>query len=287
MNYTENSIGKSRNSRRRRRNITRRIFLILFVICFCFFAYKIYRLPFKDKISIQIVNSELLNTGFLLDEIKNKIEDKIFFSISSNDISNRLLTICPLLQDVVIRKYIFPECKIIVYVIEKNIWGKISKQDNSSEVTFVTDEGDLVMPFQIDISLIPDNLIPVYLLEANVLSAHELRILKNNFDTIQHDYKLKIEKAQIVKNKILEIVSVHGSRIKIGKINEEMNNLVSMLNESIAIINEREYFPEYIDLSLENSVVFKRVKKNDEDKLMDKKTKSNSILNKKRYSVRQ
>ena len=72
---------RQRDFYRKQRNIIRRILLFLLFISFVFLSYKIYHLPFKQSIEIEVINNHLINTEYIKNQIAQETSISWFFLI--------------------------------------------------------------------------------------------------------------------------------------------------------------------------------------------------------------
>ena len=283
----EYNIYQKRNKHRRRRNLIRRMFLVLFIVVIIFFVFKIYSLQYRKNIEVSVLNNSLVNLDYLNSEINKHIKNKNFFLISTRDLSNRLIDSCGLLSDVVARKYIFPKYQIILLTVEKKIWAKVVSISNNV-LSYVTDDGELVDPLQVNINLLPEYLTSLYLNNKKHLNADAYQIIKEMINMIHGEYNLRVEKAIVTNDFELNIIcddlvnEVKGLKINLGRINNELINRTSdRLSRALELIGDRGYLVEYIDLNLDNSVVFKELK--NVDNVDIKEPKKKGFFKRKKY----
>lgn len=265
MDSLEYNIYKKRNDRRRKRNIARRVSLIGFIIIFSFVLYQIYLIPVRNPISINLELNKLVNTEFIINRINAYVQSKNFFLIAPNEISKQVTDECNLLKKIVIRKYIFPTVSLRAYVVEKNVLGKI-RFKNSGDIVksehYLTDEGNLVDPKFIVEDKIESALIPVTAVSGNSVALLDLKLLMQALKKISDNYGLIINDAQINYDGELKVLCDKDLKIIVGKIGEEILKRVARLKDVMEIVHRRDYLVDYIDLTLDNSVVFKKQIKN-------------------------
>lgn len=285
----EYNIYQKRNKHRRRRNLIRRIFLVLSVIVVIFFIFKIYSLQYKNKVEINVLNSSLVNSDYLENEIQQHIENKNFFLISMRHLSEKLIRSCNLLGDAVARKYIFPKYQLILFVVEKNIWAKVVSYDMSKDhvLSYVTDDGNLVNPSQVNVNLSPKHLTLLYLNNKKNVNANKYQSIGSAIKEIKKKYNLIVKQAIVTNDSELNVIcddlinEVEGVQIKAGRIDNELAQRINMLEQALEVIGDKGYLIEYIDLTLDNSIVFKESKNVDKPNL-DKHRKKD-FFKKKKY----
>lgn len=242
----------------RQRNNTRRILLVVFLFCYLFLFYKTSLLPKNAMLEVVIVNNNLIDRDFIVQAVLNHVSTKNYFFVSPRKISNELIESFSLLRDAVVRKYLVPDSKIFVFIKEKKLWSKliVDKRNELKEFNLITEDGDIVPLNYVNLNLLPRNLLPVYTnLEIN---KKQFLLLKNVFDMLRKEFKFNVSDFLVTKPFDLEIRSVEGFRIKAGKIDDEIIKRVSKLKDIIALIKERNYVIEYLDLTLEGGAVFKK-----------------------------
>ena len=81
-------------------------------------SYTLYEISLNTKTTLTIKNNYLVSTSFLTDFIEHKLEGKRFFFINLRSISEDLVRSVPVFKSVFIRRYLIPENKLIVYLVE-------------------------------------------------------------------------------------------------------------------------------------------------------------------------
>lgn len=256
----ESHIKDRRSYHRRRRNVIRRFFLILFVAIYLIFAIKIFLIPTYKPLKIEVINNLLIQTNYITHVVLDQVDSKNFFLISPNKISNYLLNTTDLIKNVVVRKYTMPECKLIVYVKEKDVWAEMLLDNfRNKKRYFITCEGDLIPIDYVNLSVLPQNLITIYSNFGIVPSSSDLCDLKRIFDLICFGMHLKVSNFFLDDQGYLEIFLGDGLKIKAGKMDGDLLKRVSQLKEALGAIRGRSYKAEYLDLTLESGAVFKRL----------------------------
>ena len=259
----EYTIYQRRNSLRRRRNIIRRIALFLSVIFFIFLGSSIYSAAFKITPDIQVINNKVSDVENLKNTVNNLVSGENLFLISPRKIRNELVQTNKLLKEVVVRKYIFPKYQLIVYIDEKKIWSEIfSITGDELASFFLTDEGNVIPKSFVDLNLLHNQLIPVLCDHLDSIDTDSFFTVRNVVDIVYKKFGLQINKATISNDLELALVTNDGLNnellIKAGMIDNELFKRISRLEESLNLIRQKAYLVEYIDLTLENSVVLKR-----------------------------
>lgn len=252
MSRLEDKILQERNFYRRRRNIIRHIFLILFVISFLFFWNKVFQVSKTIIPEVEIISNFLLNKSFIVEQINLQIKNKNFLLISPVQITKYLYSSIGLVKKILVRKYLFPKCKLFVIVKEKKIWATLSNSKNA----FVTDEGDIVPAFYLNLNLLPKNLILID--SASTLGKPSLNILKRTYDTLSKRFSFFVSKF-LINNKLeIEIYSKDNIRIKAGQLDNNLPVRVLKLEKILQLIKDHSYSIEYLDLTLDKGAIFKK-----------------------------
>lgn len=260
MEKIEYYISTRRNYYRKRRNLIRRLFLVLVVVCYLFVGYKIFLISKEPLPKVEIIGSFLIQDKYIIDRVVQQISNKNFFLISPKKISNDLAQSFLLLKDVVIRKYLIPEPRLIVFLKEKSIWARlvIELPHNINKNMLISNDGDLLSEEYLNLTQIPKNLLPIYVNDANLLQKSHLCILKKVFDILEKDFNLRIKNFLITNTFDLEIYPQSSFKIKAGKIDTDLFKRISMLKEVMKAINEKSYLIEYLDLTLESGAIFRK-----------------------------
>ena len=254
---------------RERRNTVRRLFFFVFLIFFFCSVYYTVQIPTKKSVSIELSKNHLVNNEYIVQSISKQITGKNFFFISPKTITKNLLLSCGLLKDVVIRKYLLPELKLIVFVKEKQLWGKLLS-DNG--LMYITNEGNLVNGNYINVNLLPANLLLIFCSNTKLISESTLLTLKETLDFFQANLKIKINKFLITDRNTLEIYTDNFIKIDAGYIDATLPEKITKLTDILKQIKNKSYLIRYIDLSLENGAVIKKADEKEIDKKeIDKK----------------
>ena len=121
---------------RERRNNVRKFFFFFFSFLFVFCVNFLLRLPSKKPLILEISKSYLLKDEYISQNISKQVAGKNFFFISPKVVTKNLLLSSGLLKDVVVRKYLFPELKLLIFVKEKQLWGKLIT-NNENHPTYI------------------------------------------------------------------------------------------------------------------------------------------------------
>lgn len=262
MDQIELQILNRRNSFRKQRNTIRRIVLLLFLVIFFGFTYRLFVSPSKSVVKIEIANNRMLQGSYFVDEISKQILSKNFFFINLAQISKDLVNFNPLLKKVVVRRYIIPEPRLLVFAEEKPVWGELKYNNGQKEIGFITNEGDLVSLQYLNHDAILRMLIPIELTQSKIPPKADFILLKSLADNLLKTYKLSIHKFLIGDKNELEVYTLSGLRIKMGKIDNDLFQRVKSLKEILNAIKYKSYEDAYLDLTLESGAVFKPIKSN-------------------------
>ena len=266
MNDFQTNLLLRRKHYRERRNTVRRAFFFLFLILFFLSLYFTLQIPNKKPVTIEISKSHLLKDVYLVQKISSQVKDKNFFFISPRAVTKNLLSSCELLKDVVIRKYLFPEFKLLIFVKEKQIWGKLVDNIGGNNFVYITNEGDLISENYINFNLLPENLTLVFSVNSKPLSENTLLILKKVLDFLNTNLKIKISKFLITDRDTLEIYTDNSIKIDAGYIDSNLLTKITKLSDILNQIKKKSYLIQYIDLSLENGAVIKKADEKEIDK---------------------
>lgn len=272
MDVVEYNILNKKKYFKKRRNFIRRFFLFLFVSSFLYLVIQVFALPGKNPLSVYINNSYFVSPEYVKSYISDRALDKNFFLLSTREISSSIIQSAPILKSVFIRKYIFPELKLIVFLKEKNIWGQLffKKMQPVGEPLYLTDEADILSPDYLNLQNLPSALASIYVYSREVPSKKTLLLIKENQEMLVNKIKLPIKLLVLTEKNDLEIYSVFGFKIKCGKVDDFLCERILNLNKMPEIfkgIKNGEYRSGYLDLTLENAAVLKN---NSEDKVEKK-----------------
>ena len=248
----------------KRRNIVRRFFLTLFVVFFLIFFYKHFFVLLDNPFKINIFNNKLLNINSIYDSVFNLSHGKNLFSISPRELSKKIIQSNQLLEGLVIRKYLYPQPAIVVFVKEKDIWAVVNYETSNMNEKYVTSDGDLIsfknLQLNFDNDLLKNQLVSILCNGQLQLSKENLLLLKNIFHVMQNRFNCKINKFYISNNKKIEIFTSSNLRIKLGLLSPNLIGSLSKLNEIFNLVKKNSYIIHYIDISLENGALVKQIK---------------------------
>ena len=254
-------IFKNRNFYRKRRNFIRRVLLVLLVFSCVFFLFRVTNHVKNTDPKIEILGARVINQNFLLSDILKQTNIKNFFLLSPKKISCNLLDSFKLLEDVVVRKYIFPEIRICVFLREKNIWARILNTKNINQISFVTNEGDIILGSYLNPNNIPTNILDIYSQnDLNTLSKDRLVIIKDLSEHLKNYEKFLVSSFIIDNKSNLDFsLRVDGKllRVKAGNINETLFNKIKSLSEIIETVGAKLNEIKYIDLTLDTGAIIK------------------------------
>ncbi len=253
--------------------MVRRFFLTLFVFIFLFCLYYVFQISYNRKIKIEVSNNYLVKSEVVIRSVSSLTSGKNFFFIYPSKLSENLVSSYGLIKNVVIRKYLIPELKISIFVKEKNLWGRLITLANGT--VYITDEGDLVKSDYINLNLLPSDL-TLILINNNVnVTKNTLLILKDVHDFFENLLKIKINRFIVTDRNILEIYTDNSIKINAGYIDKSVLEKIVKLSDIFNQINKQSDLIQYIDLSLENGAVIKKL---DENGFKEKHSKLFMIL---------
>lgn len=261
MNFETNLLLK-RKQYRERRNSVRKFFFFVLSFFFVAMLYVLLQIPSRSFPKVEIYKTNLVKSDYVLQLVNKELSGKNFFLISPRAITKNLLLACPLLSDVFIRKYLYPEYKIIVVVKENSLWGKIVQGNNSNSGIFITNNGKQVQSSSINSNLLPVDLILLSSNNKNTFTESTLLILKDVLDYFNKTLQIKVEKFFVTDSNTLEIYIDNSIKIDAGYIDIKILEKIQKLNDILTQIKKKSYLIKYIDLSLENGAV---IRKNDEE----------------------
>lgn len=259
MRSVEDKIKIVKNTSRNKRNSIRRFLLFLFFCLFVFFIFKIFNYAVSKKIEIKIYQSEFTNKKLLQGQMQNYLERKNFYLVSPKEIKKHLLLKFPILTNAVIRKYIFPEMILVVYVTERNVWGilKAFESGNLLYEKYIADDGVFI-----NRSLLSDKIKRysfINLVTFNVkLTGKDFKIVKKSIDFLSEKYKLKLSTININSSYDIEFICSNSMKIKAGKLDEDLIQRLVKIEPAIEVINKNAYTIDYLDLTLDSSILLKK-----------------------------
>ena len=241
-----------------RRNFLRRIFLSLFILVLLLIFADFLYAEKKSQLKVEIITCSLLDENDLVKELISQTQGKNFFFLSSKKIGQSLLLIFPTLKDVKVRKYLFPEKKILVFASAKELWGSFFYANHSelNDLDYITDCGDLVKTFTLKKKYVPIGLLPVY--STKILSKVQFLLLKKISEYFSQNLGLIVTKFCVNDKNDLEIYTDNSIKIKAGVINESLFEKTKTLLNILDVIKDKPYLIEYIDLSLDKGAVIKK-----------------------------
>jgi len=259
MNSIEYSIHKKRTEHRRKRNVIRRFFLFVSILIIAIFLYQLYLLPAKTDIPVVFEKNKLLNTELIKSQVEEYVNGKNFYLISLNKLSKEILDSCTLLKNIIIRKYIFPKCQFVAYVVEKDVWGMLKPLSGSNYgmTYFISSEGNLILPEYVVEENIEDILILLTAKNSDDLTPVVLNIAMKNLLLMKDKFMLEIKEVSIEEDNKMTITCMDDLIIKAGKINDGLYERTGRLQKALEIAHDKGLVLQYIDLTLEKSVVFK------------------------------
>ena len=262
MNKFKTDLLLRRRYYKEKRNTIRNFFFFFFFLLFILFTGFLFHVTNKKPVKIEFSDARLVKNEYITQNISKQIAGKNFFFISPRRITENLLLSCGLLKDVVMRKYLLPELKLLVFVKEKQLWGKLINNLGENNPVYITNEGNLVSGNYINFNLLPANLILVFCTNNKFASEATLLILKDTLDFFNRNLQIKINKFLVTDRNTLEIYMDNSIRINAGYIEPNLLTKITKLRGILNQIKKNSYLIQYIDLSLENAAV---IKKADED----------------------
>ena len=260
MNNVESNISERRRFYLKRRNTIRRILLIFFAVVYTFLLYKIYTYTQYTKsnfIRIESYGNKFSNNELFQRELYSYLESRNFYFISPRELSKKLMEVLPIIENVAIRKYIFPDIKLVVSIKEKEVWGRVFYFASSKISSYLTSKGDIISSNCINIESLPKNLLNIYFEEGFAPTSLLLSNLKNFLDEILKRKLIQIVEIKINKNNEVEIKSQDGLIIKVGQLQNDFFIKLQRLETVMKLIKNGIICIEYLDLNYEGSAVIK------------------------------
>lgn len=262
MDVVEYNILNKKKYFKKRRNFIRRFFLFLFVLSFLYLAFRVSSLPAKNNLSVYVNNTFFVSPEYVREYVLDRALSQNFFLLSTRGISSSIVQSAPILKSVFIRKYIFPELKLIVFLKEKNIWGELFLKNSQSagEPLYLTDEADILSPNYLNLQNLPVELAKIYVYSRELPSKKTLLLIKQNQEILVNKIQLPLKFLVLTEKNDLEIYSMFGFKIKCGKVDDFLYERILNLNKMPKIfqgIKNGEYKSGYLDLTLENAAVLK------------------------------
>lgn len=255
MKNIQIDILNKRNQLRKRRNVIRRIFLVLFISISVLFFRVLFAYPYNKLLEINVINNKYVNDKWLKEIVLKNANNKNIFIVSPRYISKVIVSELSLFKAIFIRRYFFPKPKIFIVLNEKNIYSKVYFKN---DLFYMTDEGELINPKYLNLTKLPSDLISVYIDERpNVFS-------KNIFSTISRlsrsleKLNIKVLKFLLDKKTNLFVYSTEEQIICLGMVNngEVLQNLM-LLQPTLELIQKNSVMMKTIDLR-ENSYAILR-----------------------------
>ncbi len=262
MHKKEFDFFNKRNIYRIRRNRIRRVFLVGFIIMFLYCGTKLINHSSSNNVQIEIVNNYLLKNDYIANCLASSIKTTNFFLINPLNLSNSLVTSEPLFKNIIIRKYLFPTCKIVAFVEEEKIWGKLlesNKSYNQANNTFklITDDCNLVTLENLNLTLIPNDLFIIELFSQTVNLNQDLKTIKLITEWFKNNLTIGIQKIIISDNDKLDILMTSGLKIKAGVIDSDIIKRVNKVKDILDLVKYNSG-DGYLDLTLESGAIFKQ-----------------------------
>lgn len=258
MDNIEYKLQKRRNHFRKRRNVLRRVLLIVLMLFFIFGVYKLYKFPEGKRIKIRIFNSQITNNHELKSLIKLGVSNG-FYGLSTKDLSRSVLNEIPVLKNIVIRKYLFPALEINCYLNEKAVWGKYICEDEGHDV-YILDDGEKTLAKYLNLDNLKESELKKLCFKQEI-SNEKMQSLMQILDKIDKQKIVIINKVTLAEDGNIQFVTDENVLIKAGKFDEDLTERVSKLNDAITVVQQKDYKVSYIDLTLDNSVAIKKESK--------------------------
>lgn len=266
MNDLQINLLSRRKHYRDRRNTVRKIFFFLFLIWSIYSVYFVSQIPNKKILTIELSKNYLVKDVYITQNISKHIVGKNFFFLSPRILAQDLLLSCGLFKDIVMRKYLLPELKLVISVKEKQLWGRLVASNTDNALLYVTNEGNLVNGDYINLSFLPRNLVLIFCTNSKFASEATLIRLKNTLDFFKTNLKITIDKFLITERNTLEIYTDNSIKIDAGYIDSNLLDKITKLSDILNQIKKKSYLIQYIDLSLENGAVVKKLNEKETDK---------------------
>ncbi|GEM_PF-5363557 len=279
MSAFEIDIKKNRNFYKQRRNNIRKISLIIFLLLFICLAWGLNRFYINKPFEIVVFNNKLLPAEHLKSFLSKDLECKNFFLLSPRKISNNLKESLPLIDELVVRKYLIPKKKIYLLVKEKSVWASIFyKTINPNEVLLVTDKAQVITLNKANIMHYPEQLLPIYVDNVYSLKSSQIILLKKIYELVKN-ISFNIDGFYITSANELDI-KANGSTfvLHVGPINESAISSIKnkKINELLQFAKKQNIEVNYLDITLETSAILKTNQKKDTNK--DKKGLFNRLM---------
>lgn len=279
MSAFEIDIKKNRNFYKQRRNNIRKILLVLFLLLFIGLTWSLNRYYINKPFEIVVFNNKLLPAEYLKSFLSKDLEYKNFFLLSPRKISKHLKESLPLIDELVVRKYLIPKKKIYLLVKEKSVWASVFyKTINPNEVLLVTDKAQVITFNKANIMHYPERLLPIYVDNVYSLKSSQIILLKKIYELVKN-ISFNIDGFYITSANELDI-KANGSTfvLHVGPINESAISSIKnkKINELLQFAKKQNIEVNYLDITLETSAILKTNPKKDTNK--DKKGLFNRLM---------
>ena len=259
MQNAGNTILAKRQLYRKRRNVLRKLFLVLFGVVLILLSCRILSAEKNSTLQFEIEGNALLENECIVSTLNSSLEGKNFFFLSPEKISGRLCDVFPILKTVKIRKYLFPTKKIILHVREKELWGRYNSLFAGKAIFYyVSDQGDLVPVTCLNKSYISTGLIVVN--SQRQVSRGDILIMKKIADFFIRNLGIMIDHFVLNKMGELEIFTNDSIRVKAGLLSDDLFEKIKKLTVVLQSIKDKSYLIEYIDLTLDKGVIVRKAK---------------------------
>lgn len=276
MSNLESVISNRRSKYARRRNLIRKLFLVLFLAVFIWLFYLLQLKASTATTRIDILGNKLALSSCIQDLVLREINHSSFFLLSQKAISLKLINSIPLFRSVVVRKYLIPENKYLVVVKEKNIWAKLLfyKDDfeNVLSSAFLSEDGDVLSKDCLDLNLLSSELPLVYCDKNSLFQKPKFFILKNLFNDLKK-INLPIEKFVINSTLDLDVYTSDGFCVHVGRIDQDLQSKLAKLYDLLNVIGRNTFMIQYLDLTLEKSAILKTYSGSNAGKSKEKDSK--------------
>lgn len=272
MNEKSYSFSNKKHQYIKRRNEIRRICLLFFTVTFFYFFYNIFFTRVDSSYVVEIKNSIYHNKQYLIDIISDYLKNKNFIFISPREISDNLNKSTGLISEVVVRKYIVPNFKLIAFVKEKKILGRLILNNNKDPDSlafapfYITNEGDLLPLKLLNFQSLPQKLINVLIPDNRIPAKSVLFTLNEVVDRLKSNFHLLVTRIYLDKKNNLEIHTDSGLRIRLGELDSDVFKRITKLQGILGVLNQKSYTNGYLDLTLESNAVFKKLPSEDINK---------------------
>ena len=279
MSAFEIDIKKNRNFYRHRRNNIRKISLAVFLLLFIGLIWNLNRCFLNKPYEVIVFNNRILPTEYLKLFLLKDLEYKNFFLLSPRRIAKNLKKSLPLINEVIIRKYLIPKKKIYLVIKEKSVWASVFyKTINPNEIVLFTDKGEAITLNKANIMHCPEHLLPIYIDNIYSLKSSQIILLKKIYELVKN-ISFNIDDFYINFANELDI-KANGNTfvLHVGPINEIAISSIKnkKINELLQFAKKQNINVNYLDITLETSAILKTNPKKDINK--DKKGLFNRLM---------